>query len=137
MLKISLLSLVRSKGRTILFTLLIIALTLVLSLGINVWAAIDQFFADADDFYTTVAFFEFIGADYPQDTYTDPAMVEAKANFDRQTIINDPATLSWQEQNRAYAFIEGYDRNDNQVPNKDDVLLVVRNPVFQESYGNY
>ena len=137
MLKISLLSLVRSKGRTLLFTLLIIALTLVLSLGINVWAAIDQFFADADDFYTTVAFFEFIGADYPQDTYTDPAMVEAKANFDRQTIINDPATFSWQEQNRAYAFIEGYNRNDNRVPNKDDVLIVVRNPVFQESYGNY
>ncbi len=46
----SLLSLVRTKGKTLLFALLILVLTLTLSLGVSVWASITQFLNDADEF---------------------------------------------------------------------------------------
>ena len=111
----SLLSLVRSKGKTVLFSLLIIALTLMLSLGVCVWASIQQFLDEADDFYTTIGLVEYFGSDYPQDTYTDNAMVEDLASLDLSGIENDPATLLWESPARYYGYIEGFWRNDDHM----------------------
>ena len=82
MFKMAILNFIRSKGKTLLFTALIIALTITLSLGVNVWAAIQQFFNQADDFYTTVASFEYFGKDYPQANVIDHEMAEDLKNFD-------------------------------------------------------
>ena len=82
----SLLSLVRTKGKTFLFTLLIIALTLTLSLGVCVWASIQQFLDEADEFYTTIGLVEYIGRDYPQDTSIDPNMAEDLSRLDISAI---------------------------------------------------
>lgn len=137
MVKYALLSLFRSKSRSLLFTLLIVALTLVLTLGVSVWAAINQFLGDADDFYTTIAQIEYVGKDYPKDTATDPAMLEELANFDLESIINDPAVLSWNPNLRTYAYAEGFRRDDLDMPNRGQTILVVTGTSYVESYKAY
>ena len=133
----SLLSLVRSKGKTVLFSLLIIALTLMLSLGVCVWASIQQFLDEADDFYTTIGLVEYFGSDYPQDTYTDNAMVEDLASLDLSGIENDPATLLWESPARYYGYIEGFWRNDDHMADQSSSLIVVSSVTYNETYKKY
>lgn len=137
MIKHALLSLCRTKGRTFLFTLLILALTIVLTLGVSVWAAITQFLADADDFYTTIAQIEYIGKDYPKDTLSDPAMLEELKDFNLQSIISDPAVLSWNPNQRTYAYVEGFRRDDLEMPNRGQTILVVTGNSYSDSYNAY
>ena len=51
----SMLGLLRTKGKTVLFTLLIFALTLSLCLGINAWVSIEGFLENLDENYTTIS----------------------------------------------------------------------------------
>jgi hypothetical protein len=60
----SLKSIIRSKGKTALFVILIFSLTLALAICVSVWAAIDAFLVECDEFYTTVGVFEYIGTEY-------------------------------------------------------------------------
>ena len=133
----SLLSLVRSKGKTTLFVLLIVALTLTLSLGVCVWASIQQFLDEADDFYTTIGLIEYIGRDYPQDMLIDEDMVEDLASLDLSGIQNDPATLLWDGSARYYGYIDGFWRDDEFMSNPDKALVVVSNIGYNNSINAY
>ena len=137
MFKMAILNLIRSKGKTLLFTALIIALTITLSLGVNVWAAIQQFLNQADDFYTTVASFEYFGKDYPQANVIDHEMAEDLKNFDLSPLKNDPAVLEWHQPKQNFASIEGYWRSDSLMVNRDFILLMVNNINFIDSYDSY
>lgn len=137
MIKHALLSLIRTKGRTLLFTLLITTLTLVLTLGVSVWAAIEQFLSDADEFYTTVAQIEYIGKDYPTDTLTDPDFVEDLRSFDLDSILTDPAVLSWNPNLRTYAYVDGFRRDDLEMPNRGQTALVITGASYVGSYRAY
>jgi len=133
----SLLSLVRSKGKTILFSLLIFTLTLMLSLGVCVWASIRQFLNEADEFYTTIGLIEYIGRNYPQDTFTDQEMVEDLASLDISKIENDPAILLWDESACYYGYIDGFWRDDDFMPGQDNSLIVVSSVRYNETYSAY
>ena len=91
----SLHSIIRSKGKTALFTLLIFALTMALALSVSVWASVAQFLDDCDDFYTTIGLIEYMGTGYPDDTAYDQAMHQSLASFDAARIAGDSAVLSW------------------------------------------
>ena len=54
-LRNGILSTVRSRGRTVLFTLLIFLLTLSLSLGLGLWSYCAQTLAAMDATYTSIA----------------------------------------------------------------------------------
>ena len=133
----SLLSLFRSKGKTALFTLLIVALTLTLSLGVCVWASIQQFLDEADEFYTTIGLIEYIGRDYPQDTYIDQEMAEDLLNLDISGIESDPATLLWDRSARYYGFIDGFWRDDDFMSGQNNALIVVSSVTFNNTYNAY
>ena len=133
----SLLSLVRTKGKTFLFTLLIVALTLTLSLGVCVWASIQQFLDEADEFYTTIGLVEYIGRDYPQDTSIDQEMAEDLQNLDISGIENDPATLLWDESARYYSFIDGFWRSDDFMSGQDNALIVVSSVIYNDTFNAY
>ncbi len=70
----SLKSIYRSFGKSALFTLIILSLTLALGLATSVWVAVDQFLKDCDEYYTTVGLFEYMGTEYPGDIIYDPRM---------------------------------------------------------------
>ena len=133
----SLLSLVRTKGKTLLFALLIFALTLVLSLGVSVWASIRQFLDDADDFYTTIGLVEYVGQNYPQDDVSDPEMAAELADLDFSGIENDPATLLWDPSARYFGYVEGFKRDDKTSERSTPALLVVSRVTYNESYNGY
>lgn len=133
----SLLSLVRTKGKTFLFALLIFALTLILSLGVSVWASIQQFLDDADDFYTTIGLIEYIGKNYPQDTASDPDMAVDLADLDLSGIENDPATLLWDPSSRSFGYVEGFKRDDRSDQVRTPALLVVNRVTYNEIYNAY
>lgn len=133
----SLLSLVRTKGKTLLFTLLIFALTLTLSLGVSVWASIRQFLDDADDFYKTIGLIEYIGQSYPEDLVSDPEMAEDLANLDLSGVENDPATLLWDQTSRYFGYIDGFKRDDKVTQTFQPALLVISRVTYNTSYNAY
>jgi len=133
----SILSILRSKGKTTLFTLFIFTLTLALALGVCVWASVAQFLSDCDDFYTTIGLVEYMGTGYPDDTAYDSAMAEALESFDTGMIEGDEAALSWEEPARSLGYIEGFWRTDSYIPNLDLSVFVVGNVFFDEDHGHY
>ena len=54
-------STLRARGRTALFTALILVLTLSLSLGLGMWAYCGRTLAEMDQRYTSVALLEYLG----------------------------------------------------------------------------
>ena len=133
----SLLSLVRTKGKTFLFALLIFALTLTLSLGVSVWASIRQFLDDADDFYKTIGLIEYIGQSYPEDLVSDSAMAEDLKDLDLARVENDPATLLWDQTSRYYGYVEDFKRDDRVSQTFMPALLVVSRVTYSPSYNAY
>ncbi len=133
----SLLSLIRSKGKTALFSLLIFALTLMLSLGVCVWASIEQFRDEADEFYTTIGLVEYIGNDYPNDMLIDEMMVEDLAQLDIPGIENDPATILWDGSARYFGYVDGFWRDDNFMDDQTSSLIVVSSVRYNETYKKY
>ena len=133
----SILSIFRSKGKTALFTLLIFALTLALSLGVSVWASVVQFLEECNDFYTTIGLVEYMGTNYPDDIDYDPAMDEALKSFDQNVIADDEASLSWDDSTRSLGYVDGFWRTDKTVPDRMLSVLVVGNVYFEEEINLY
>jgi len=130
-------SIIRSKGKTALFALLIFTTTLALALSVSVWASVAQFLNDCDDFYTTIGIIDYMGTSYPDDTAYDPAMAAALNAFDFAAIENDDATLLWETPSRTLGYIEGFWRSDSFMPDKMLSVLVVGNVTYSEENDIY
>lgn len=128
----SLRSIIRSKGKTALFTLLIFALTMTLALGVSVWASVAQFLDDCDDFYTTIGLIEYMGTDYPNETAYDAAMNEALPSFDTARVAEDDAVLSWEEPAISFGYVDGFWRTDTLMPDRMLSVVVVGNVSYDE-----
>jgi ABC-type lipoprotein release transport system permease subunit len=123
----SLQSLLRSRGKTALFSLLLFSLTLALSLGVGVWASIAQFLQDCDDFYTTVGWIEYMGTGYPDDSAYDSGMDRALESFQGAVIAQDEAVLTWETPARSLGTIDGFWRADTFMPRRMLSVLVIGN----------
>jgi ABC-type lipoprotein release transport system permease subunit len=133
----SLLSVVRSKRKSILFTLVIFALTVILALGVSVWASVVQFLEDCDDFYTTIGLVEYMGTDYPNATAYDATMDQALKSLDVAAIKNDDAVIHWEEPAVSFGYVDGFWRTDSLMPGKMLSVLVVGNISYDERNKNY
>gem|GEM_PF-329361 len=133
----SIYSIIRSWGKTIIFLLVIFALTLALSLGVSVWASVSQFLKECEDYYTTIGLVEYMGEGYPHDTAYDPVMADALAQFDATTITSDAATLSWETPHRTLGSVDGFWRTDPYMPYRMFSVLVVGNVAFNETHHQY
>lgn len=130
-------SITRSKGKTALFMLLIIALTVALALSVSVWVSVAQFLDDCDDFYTTIGLIEYMGTGYPNDTGYDDAMNVALKSFDTRQIAEDAAVLSWEEPAISFGYVDGFWRRDALVPGRMLSVLVVGNLAYDEKNHVY
>lgn len=133
----SITSILRSKGKTVLFTLIIFALTMVLALGVSVWASVEQFLADANEFYTTIGVVEYKGTVFPNDTVFDETMYEALPSFDKSRISEDPAVLSWEDSAVAMGHVDGFWRTDTLLEERNLSVLVIGRASMNERYGTY
>lgn len=133
----SILSITRSPGKALLFTLLIFALTLALALSVSVWVSVVQFLEDCDDFYTTIGLFEFMGSNYPDDTAFDESMHRAMRLFDTELIAEDETVKLWDLSARSLGYIDGFWRTDSYNPEWMLSVLVVGNISFSEERNVY
>jgi ABC-type lipoprotein release transport system permease subunit len=133
----SILSIFRSKGKSVLFTLVIFALTLLLALGISVWVSVAQFLVDCDDFYTTIGLFEYMGTGYPNDTVYDASMEKATGSLNLESFASDDATISWETPVRSFGYVDGFWRTDNFMPDQMLSVLVVGNASYDTDSDVY
>ncbi|MBN2880147.1 MAG: ABC transporter permease [Clostridia bacterium] len=121
----SIINVFRSKWKSVLFISLIFVLTIVLSLGLSVWASVSKFLEDCDDNYKTIALFEYMGTEYPDEDIYDEDLQEAAENFDYSLIENNENVILFDKSERALGYVEGFVRTDRMMPRKDSAVFVI------------
>ena len=116
----------RSGGKSVLFAVLILLLTVVFSLGVSVWVSIGGFLSDCEAEYRTIAFFEYMGTEYPDDSFRDAGVDAAIAELSAETIEALPGVNSWHSAERALAKAEGYEDYSSEVFAPEFGALVVK-----------
>ena len=122
-LRNGILSTVRSRGRTVLFSLLIFLLTLSLSLGLGLWSYCAQTLAAMDATYTSIALVEYKGKNYPDQYAADES---ARAAFSQ---LGDYSQMQgvelWEPTQRGMVLTDGYQRPDGTIPYEDKMVVSV------------
>ena len=103
-------STIRAKGRTALFTALILLVCLALTLGVGMWAYCSGQLALLDENYRSIALVEYMGADYPDENAADDYARAALDTLDDAAISAIPGIELWERQDSTLAYIEGFER---------------------------
>ena len=129
----------RSKWKSILFIALIFVLTIVLSLGLSVWASVSGFLKDCDESYTTIAVFEYMGTEYPDVDVHDESLQQAAKDFDFSMIEQNENVLLFDRAEQALGYVEGYERTDKLMPRKTAAVLIISRirPTFANHAPKY
>ena len=85
-LRNGILSTLRGRWRTALFTALILLMALSLTLGAGMWAYCSAQLKALDENYTSIALMEYMGADYPDENAADAFARAAAAETDSSAI---------------------------------------------------
>jgi len=103
----SLKNVLRSWPKSALFFILIAVLGVTLCIGVSMTASIVGFLRECDEIYTTIAVFEYIGSDYPNESQLDPNISLCIDEFDSNAIMAHPAVLGWDENAVAFGSVAG------------------------------
>lgn len=117
------LSTVRSRGRTILFALLIFLLTLSLSLGLGLWSYCAQTLAAMDATYTSIALVEYKGENYPDQYASDETARMAFAQLGDYSQV--PGVELWEPTQWGMVLADGYRRPDGTIPYENRMVVSV------------
>ncbi len=128
------LSTLRARGRTALFSLLILLLCLSLSLGGGLWAYSAAMLSEMDEAYTSVALLEYMGADYPDEDAADPYSRSAAEKLDSAAISALEGVELWEETLRCLGRIEGFQRLGD-VPYADMGVIEFTQFAPRHEYG--
>lgn len=124
--KNSLKNVYRSGGKSALFMVLILLLTVLSSLSLSVFVSIQQYLGECDDFYTTIGVLEYMAPDYPDEEVYNPDMQEAIRSFDDTLITDYKEVLSFQRSNRSLGYIDGFERFDAEAAHEDMIVAKAR-----------
>jgi len=127
----------RSWPKSLLFFLLLTALGVTLSIGVSLTTSMLGFLKDCDDTYTTIAVFEYIGTDYPDETIFDPDIARCLEEIDFDEIGNDPAVLNWDRNDVAFGYIAGKTDDAADPPYKKAVVAAILILSFNERENCY
>ena len=131
----SLKNILRSGGKSTLFFLLLLSITIVLCLGISVWVSIDLFLNECNENYTTIGLFEYMGPEYPDDYIFDHEMNSSIDEFDFSLITENENVLLWDRSARALGYIEGFERKDAYAPYRKSGVILVSDIGHWNYYG--
>lgn len=127
----------RSPGKTILFFLLILALTAMLALGLCVYSAVAEYLDACNAYYRTIGVLEYVGADYPDPHVYDIKMADALQQLDLPFLKQQPGVRAWDANRSALGSIAGLQRSDQLVYNQDMAVIVVDNQFWEGHTGGY
>lgn len=125
----------RAKGRTILFSLLIFAVTVSLALGLGMWGYCGQMLQRCDESYTSIALVEYMGAEYPEEDAADDYARDAFEALDDAAISSVDGVERWERTDSTLASLDGYSRTYGDMPYENMGVLVVSvlsDPITQE-----
>ncbi|MBR4308660.1 MAG: hypothetical protein IKT58_03595, partial [Oscillospiraceae bacterium] len=120
-------SILRERGRTVLFSLLIILLTVTLILSSSVLLYTKAVTDACDDAYRSIALVEYMGSQYPAEDEPDAAARAAADALTEETILSLPGVTAWTGGNTAFAYLEGYARRSGTMPYNKRAIIVVNN----------
>ena len=102
-------SILRERGRTTLFSLLIILLTLTMILSLSVLLYTNAVMASCDEAYRSIALVEYMGTEYPNEDEADTAARSAAATLSDESILSVPGVTAWTRGTTAFASAEGFE----------------------------
>ncbi len=131
-LRNGILSTLRAKGRTALFTALILLMCLSLTLGAGMWAYCSAQLRELDASYTSIALVEYMGADYPNEHASDDFAREAEAQMDYAAIAAIEGVELWEKKDSSLAYIDGFQRQGETAFSDHAVMEFIQ---FTELWG--
>lgn len=129
----------RTPGKTLLFTLILTALAVLLSVAFCVYTAVRNYLKDCDEYYHTIVTLEFIGKDYPDLHVYDEAMVSAVNSHAEEfaALRNMDETMRFEPSTHALAEVEGLARTDKLTYDSDAAVFYIYVMGFDDNGGSY
>lgn len=118
-------SILRERGRTALFSLLILVLTITLILSLSVVQYSTAMMDACNEAYRSIARVEYMGAEYPNEDEPDEAARAAAEALKDEDILSISGVTGWARGNTAFANVEGYVRRIGTMPYKNQAVIVV------------
>ncbi len=120
-------STLRERGRTALFSLLIVLLTVTLILSLNVLLYCGAVTEACNKAYRSVALVEYMGAEYPNEDEPDPAARRAANALQDKDVLAVPGVTAWTRGSTAAAAVEGYERRVGTMPYGGRGVIITNN----------
>lgn len=129
-------SILRERGRTALFSLLILVLTITLILSLSVVQYSAAMMDACSKAYRSIALVEYMGSEYPNQDEPDAGARAVAQTLNDADILAVPGVTGWARGNTAFANIEGYERHIGTMPYKNRGVIVVNqisDPIVQRT----
>lgn len=123
----------RAKGRTALFSFLILLLTFAVILALGVLVYCRSAISACDRIYRSVARVEYMGAEYPDADEPDSFAREAAAAIDDTALESIKGVKYWCRDNRVMSYVDGYKRRGMDMPYRNRGVIVLSG--FIPMYG--
>ena len=101
-------SILRTPVKTILFIVLVSAVTVFSCLGFGMWNESAELLKRADETYTTAALIEYVDEGYPSSTDYSPTMVRTLREFDYSVLSDQEEVLNFDRQYDIGGHMEGF-----------------------------
>ena len=118
-------SILRERGRTALFTLLIMLLTVTMILSMSVLLYSRAVIDACDKSYRSIALVEYMGAEYPNEDEPDAAARSAAEALTDEAVLSLPGVTAWARGSTAFAANEGYERRSGTMPYGNRAVIIV------------
>ena len=120
-------SILRERGRTALFSILIVFLTVTMILSLSVLMYCNAMMAACEEEYRSIALLEYMGTEYPNEDEPDVQARSAAEELTDEAVLSIPGVAAWTRANTSYGFVEGYDRRTAGTPYGNKSVIIVSN----------
>ncbi len=117
-------SILRERGRTALFSILIVFLTVTMILSLSVLMYCNAMMDACEDGYRSIALLEYMGTEYPNEDVPDVYARQALDDLDSEAILAVPGVTAWNKGCTYSGFVEGYDRRTAGTPYGNKAVIV-------------
>ena len=129
-------SILRERGRSVLFSLLIVFLTVTMILSLSVLLYCRAVMDACDEAYRSIALLEYMGSEYPGEDVPDAGARAAAEALTDDIVLSVPDVTAWTRGNTVSAAAEGFVRRYGSIPYASRGVIVAgrfSDPVYQWS----
>ena len=120
-------SILRERGRTTLFSLLIILLTVTMILSLGVLLYSNAVMDACNEAYRSIALVEYMGSEYPNADEPDADARAAALALTDDAVLSIPGVTAWTSGSTEFATAEGFSRHMGTIPYRNKSVIVVSN----------